>query len=93
MALSSDTPTGPSMSLTRCGETAGIWSLPAHSTKMIPDHTAGFKNLFVNHLVVSVIFVSLHSQTRLRGGAVVARRAHNPKVVGSSPAPATRKAC
>ncbi len=27
----------------------------------------------------------------LRGGAVVARRAHNPKVVGSNPAPATRK--
>ena len=25
-----------------------------------------------------------------RGGAVVARRAHNPKVVGSSPAPATK---
>ncbi len=27
-----------------------------------------------------------------RGGAVVARWAHNPKVVGSSPAPATNKA-
>ncbi len=27
----------------------------------------------------------------LRGGAVVARRAHNPKVVGSNPAPATTK--
>ena len=26
-----------------------------------------------------------------RGGAVVARWAHNPKVVGSSPAPATKK--
>ena len=26
-----------------------------------------------------------------RGGAVVACRAHNPKVVGSSPAPATNK--
>ena len=25
----------------------------------------------------------------MRDGAVVARRAHNPKVVGSSPAPAT----
>ena len=25
-----------------------------------------------------------------RGGAVVARWAHNPKVVGSSPAPATK---
>src|SRR5690606_30484517 len=25
-----------------------------------------------------------------RGGAVVARRAHNPKVAGSSPAPATK---
>ena len=27
----------------------------------------------------------------MRDGAVVARRAHNPKVVGSSPAPATRE--
>ena len=26
----------------------------------------------------------------LRGGAVVARWAHNPKVVGSNPTPATR---
>ena len=25
----------------------------------------------------------------MRGGAVAARRAHNPKVAGSSPAPAT----
>ena len=29
----------------------------------------------------------------LRGGAVAARWAHNPKVAGSSPAPATRKIC
>jgi hypothetical protein len=28
---------------------------------------------------------------KLRGGAVVARRAHNPKVIGSSPIPATKK--
>ena len=34
---------------------------------------------------------ALPIKTILRGGAVVARRAHNPKVVGSSPAPATRK--
>ena len=27
----------------------------------------------------------------MRGGAVAARRAHNPKVAGSSPAPATKK--
>ena len=26
-----------------------------------------------------------------RGGAVVARRAHNPKVVGSNPVPATKR--
>ena len=32
--------------------------------------------------------LSLHSQTS-RGGAVVARWAHNPKVTGSSPVPAT----
>ena len=27
----------------------------------------------------------------LRGGAEVARRAHNPKVIGSNPVPATMK--
>jgi hypothetical protein len=27
----------------------------------------------------------------MRDGAVVARRAHNPKVIGSSPVPATKK--
>ena len=30
-------------------------------------------------------------KTTSRGGAVVARWAHNPKVAGSSPAPATKK--
>ena len=30
-------------------------------------------------------------RTSLRGGAVAARRAHNPKVAGSNPAPATKK--
>ena len=34
--------------------------------------------------------VLLRPQT-LRGRAVVARRAHNPEVVGSSPTPATKK--
>ena len=33
-----------------------------------------------------IIFVA-----SLRGGAVVARWAHNPKAVGSNPSPATRK--
>ncbi len=28
----------------------------------------------------------------MRGGAVAARRAHNPKVAGSNPAPATKRA-
>ncbi len=32
----------------------------------------------------------MSNDTLTRGGAVVARRAHNPKVVGSSPAPATK---
>ena len=31
--------------------------------------------------------ICVHS---MRGGAVAARRAHNPKVAGSSPAPATQ---
>ena len=34
----------------------------------------------------------MQSKITPRGGAVVARWAHNPKVVGSSPAPATKKA-
>ena len=33
--------------------------------------------------------LTLHYKITPRGGAVVARWAHNPKVVGSSPAPAT----
>ncbi len=43
---------------------------------------------------ICIFPIPLHSQTRkiLRGGAVVARWAHNPKVVGSSPASATKKA-
>jgi hypothetical protein len=32
---------------------------------------------------------SVQAILRLRGGAAVARRAHNPKVAGSIPAPAT----
>ena len=31
--------------------------------------------------------------SKLRGGAVVARQAHNLKVAGSSPAPVTKCAC
>src|SRR4030042_5048712 len=34
---------------------------------------------------------SLNIKYPARGGAVVARRAHNPKVVGSNPTPATKK--
>ena len=37
----------------------------------------------------SIIFAIQNN--KMRGGAEVARRAHNPKVVGSSPAPATKK--
>ena len=33
----------------------------------------------------------LCTQKTSRGGAVVARWAHNPKVVGSNPAPATKE--
>ena len=40
-------------------------------------------------MLFQLFSVPLHSQTP-RGGAVVARWAHNPKVVGSSPAPATK---
>ncbi len=32
-----------------------------------------------------------YRRSSMRGGAVAARRAHNPKVAGSSPAPATEK--
>lgn len=33
----------------------------------------------------------MHYYRQMRGGAVVAWRAHYPKVAGSSPAPATRR--
>ena len=38
---------------------------------------------------IVVLFVILHFKSR--GRAVVARRAHNPKVAGSSPALATKE--
>ena len=38
------------------------------------------------------IFLLLLQYKTTRDGAVVARWAHNPKVVGSSPAPATKRA-
>ena len=44
----------------------------------------------INIWRIHVKAVPLHSQTS-RGGAVVARWAHNPKVTGSSPVPATTK--
>ena len=34
---------------------------------------------------------TIHVSCSPRGGAVVARRAHNPKVVGSNPTPATNE--
>ena len=37
----------------------------------------------------AVLQIWYSRRTSLRGGAVAARRAHNPKVAGSSPAPAT----
>ena len=37
-----------------------------------------------------VRFESSNRNNTLRDRAVVARRAHNPKVVGSNPAPATK---
>jgi hypothetical protein len=40
-------------------------------------------------LVIGYVILNLHPQFILRGGAVVARWAHNPKVAGSNPASAT----
>src|SRR4030042_1300752 len=34
---------------------------------------------------------NIHLRGSSRGGAAVARRAHNPKVVGSNPTPATKR--
>ncbi len=42
-----------------------------------------FEPVILHHYFYNIIVLS-------RGGAVVARRAHNPKVVGSNPAPATK---
>ena len=39
--------------------------------------------------IISVIREAHFDEITARGGAVAARRAHNPKVVGSNPTPAT----
>ena len=56
----------------------------------------GFQNIIVENLSgkkLSIINRNEYFYTfaaTLRGRAVVARRAHNPEAVGSSPAPATK---
>jgi integrase/recombinase XerD len=47
------------------------------------------KKCFLDFYMVSMV-ISSGSKKPMRGGAVAARRAHNPKVAGSSPAPATK---
>ena len=60
-----------------------------------------FNNLIHKHMQPNAVFLSkkilqirkkvvpLQNEITLRGRAVAARRAHNPEVVGSNPAPAT----
>ena len=51
----------------------------------------GFESLYLLHFLKIELVTKLRTNIILsRGGAVVARRAHNPKVAGSSPAPATK---
>ena len=50
-----------------------------------------FGNFIFSFYLCSAKTVNPKYQDILRGGAVVARWAHNPKVVGSSPAPATKE--
>ena len=50
------------------------------------------KTLLANTLVLSLAFISVTIVSVSRGGAVwSARVAHNHKVAGSNPAPATKK--
>jgi hypothetical protein len=51
-------------------------------------HQAEYKKTYYS-LLRGVIPMARNS-VLTRGGAVVARRAHNPKVVGSNPTPATK---
>ncbi len=53
--------------------------------------------MFAGYEIVSIFALAkklsrryFKTQDILRDGAVVARRAHNPKVIGSSPVPATK---
>ena len=45
------------------------------------------------HWILSFEFIIVILHRKPRDGAVVARWAHNPKVAGSSPAPATKEGC
>ena len=54
------------------------------SDKITIFFKSGLKNLLTSDILGKV------TQTTLRGGAVVARQAHNLKAVGSIPAPATK---
>ena len=47
--------------------------------------------IFLKKQLAKNIFYDILSITTLRGGAVVARQAHNLKAVGSIPAPATNE--
>jgi hypothetical protein len=50
----------------------------------------GSKKLYICTAFQRQYYVSAAKESlTMRGGAVVARRAHNPKVIGSSPVPAT----
>ena len=44
----------------------------------------------LDYLVIRKYCTTFAFTNKTRGGAVVARRAHNPKAVGSSPTPATK---
>jgi hypothetical protein len=43
------------------------------------------------HNLINSVYDQLCNEIKLRGRAEVARRAHNPEVAGSIPAPATLK--
>ena len=56
----------------------------------ITPQSLGVKTAIFAPLFSLSIMLRLKGATHtMRGGAVVARRAHNPKVIGSSPVPAT----
>ena len=77
------------------GETDGIppsSTLPLDYSTLSSIHQGrvSVHNILAEHTHLTPYPAKDYTQIVARGGAVAARRAHNPKVVGSNPTPATK---